>query len=100
MDTGACYEVKKCAEIVFKKGKIVKGEGLAVLDDRMKTLDPSKNEFFKFLRCEQKVKIDVKMDLERVKKEMRRRTSTLVNHNLNDKNLMQAINTRASPVAG
>ena len=23
MDTGACYGVKKCAEIVFKKGKMV-----------------------------------------------------------------------------
>ena len=29
MDTGACYGVKKCAEIVFKNGKMVKGDGLA-----------------------------------------------------------------------
>ena len=36
MDTGACYEVKKCAEIVFKKGKMVKGIGLAVLEEKMK----------------------------------------------------------------
>lgn len=100
MDTGACYGVKKCAEIVFKEGKMVKGEGLAVLDERMKTLDPSKNEFYKFLGCEQKDKIDVKMVLERVKQEVRKRTNTLVNRNLNDKNLMQAINTRVIPVAG
>ena len=36
MDTGACYGVKKCAEIVFKKGKMVKGIGLAVLEKKMK----------------------------------------------------------------
>ena len=26
MDTGACYRVKKCAEIVFRKGKMIKGK--------------------------------------------------------------------------
>ena len=31
MDTGACYGVKKCAEIVFRKGNMVKPEGLPVL---------------------------------------------------------------------
>ena len=31
MDIGACDGVKKCAEIVFRKFKMVKGEGLAVL---------------------------------------------------------------------
>ena len=29
-DIGVCYGVKKCAEIIFKRGKIVKGEGLQV----------------------------------------------------------------------
>ena len=27
-DTGACYRVAKCAEIIFERGKMVKGEGL------------------------------------------------------------------------
>ena len=27
-NTGACYGVAKCAEIIFEKGKMVKGEGL------------------------------------------------------------------------
>ena len=30
MDTGACYGVRKCSEIVFRKGKMIKREGLAV----------------------------------------------------------------------
>ena len=32
-DTGACYGVEKCAEIVFERGKMVRGEGLQVLED-------------------------------------------------------------------
>ena len=32
MDTGACYRVKKSAETVFRKSKIIKGDGLAVLN--------------------------------------------------------------------
>ena len=44
MDTGACYVVKKCAEIIFRKEKMVKGEGLPVLEEKMKALDPEMNE--------------------------------------------------------
>ena len=39
-DTGACYVVKKCAEIVFRKGKIIKGEGLAVLEEKNGCIRP------------------------------------------------------------
>ena len=38
LDTGACYGVSKCPEIVVEHGKMVKGEGLQVLQERMKTL--------------------------------------------------------------
>ena len=84
MDTGACYRVKKCAEIMFRKGKMVKGEGLMVLEDKMEALDPDKNEIYKFLGCEQADKIDVKRVMERVKKEIRKRLDHLVGLNLND----------------
>ena len=53
LDTGACYGVKKCAEIVFKRGKIIKGEGLNVIEEKMKALDPEQREIYKFLGCEQ-----------------------------------------------
>ena len=33
-DTGACYGVKICVEIDFKNGKMMKGEGLEVLEER------------------------------------------------------------------
>ena len=39
-DTGACYGVEKCAEIIFEKEKMIRGEGLQVLQERMKTMDP------------------------------------------------------------
>ena len=50
--TGECYGVSKSAEIIFKRGKMIKkkGEGLP---ERMKTIDPNDNETYKFLREEQ-----------------------------------------------
>ena len=35
-DTGACNRVTKCAEVVFETGKMVKDEGLQLLNERMK----------------------------------------------------------------
>ena len=100
MDTEVCYEVKKCTEIVFRKGKMVKGEGLPVLEEKMKALNPEKNDVCKFLGCEESDDIDVKKVLERVKKEIKKRTEHLVKLHLNDKNLMKAINCRVIPVTG
>ena len=52
-DAGACYRVAKCAEIIFERGKKVKGEGSQVLNGRMKNIDPDDNEIQKFLGVEQ-----------------------------------------------
>ena len=57
---------------------MIKGEGLAVLEEKMDALDPNKNEIYKFLGCEQADKIDVKRVMERVKKEIRRRLDHLM----------------------
>ena len=43
-DTGACYGVSKCVKIVFKRRKMAKGEGLQVLEERMKAIDSDENE--------------------------------------------------------
>ena len=100
MTTGACYGVRKCAEIVFRKGKMVKGVALAVLGEKMKAPDPEKNDVYKFLGCEQSDDIDVKTVLERIKKEIKKSTENLVKLHLNDKNLMKAIKCRVIPIAG
>ena len=52
-DAGAYCGVDKCAEVVFKRVKMVKGEGLQVLNERMKTIDPYQNEIYKFVGVEQ-----------------------------------------------
>lgn len=98
MDTGAVYGVKKCAEIVFRKGKMVRGEGLHILEERMKALDPDQNEVYKFLGCEQAEEIDTKKVMERVQKEVEQRTKNLVGLGLYDKNVVKAINCRVIPV--
>ena len=79
---------------------MVKGEGLPVLEEKMKALNPEKNDVCKFLGCEESDDIDVKKVLERVKKEIKKRTEHLVKLHLNDKNLMKAINCRVIPVTG
>ena len=69
-DTGACYGVSKCAEIVFERGKMVKGEGLPVLNERIETMDLDENEIYKFLSIEQADGIKTKVVFERVKREV------------------------------
>ena len=51
-DTGACYGVAKCIKIIFERGRMVKGEGLEVLEERMNTMDPDENDIYKFLGIE------------------------------------------------
>ena len=87
MGTGAVYGVKICAEIVFKNGKMIKGEGLGVLEERMKALDPNQNEVYKFLGCEQGEEIDVNKVMERVKREIKIKLEQIMKTSLNDKKL-------------
>ena len=60
-------QVSKCAEIVFEHGKIVRGEGLEVLEKRMKKMNPDKNEIYSFLRIEQVDGIKTKKVFEQLK---------------------------------
>ena len=57
-------------QIVFERGKMVKGEGLQELNDRMKTLDSSKNDIYKFLGVKQVDSIKMKKVYYRVKEEI------------------------------
>ena len=99
LDTGACYGVKKCAEIVFVRGKMVQAEGLEVLEERMKALDPGQNENYKFLGCEQAEQMDTQAVFDRVRTEMDKRVKLLTATELYEKNMINAINTRVIPVA-
>ena len=78
---------------------MIKGEGLSVLQERMKTLDPNDNETYRFLGVEQSGGIKKKDVMERVKIEVIRRLELLTKTELNDENLMTAINSEIIPVA-
>ena len=55
---------------------------------------------YKFLRCEEAERLDMKKVMERHKIQMEQRTRKLIGERLHDKNLVKAINCRAIPVAG
>ena len=42
-------EYRNVQKIVFESDKMVRGEGLVVLEERIKTMDPDENEIYKFL---------------------------------------------------
>ena len=98
-DTRACYGVSKCLEVIFEHGKMVRGEGLQVLQERMKPLDPDENEIYKFLGIEQADGIRTKTVFEKVKEEVSKRVKMMANTELNDANLIKAINMKVIPVA-
>ena len=98
-DTGACYGVSKCAEIVFEHGKMVRGEGLTVLDERMETMNPDGNEIYKFFDIKQADGIKSKVILECVKNKVEKRVKMLVITELDDTNLDSTINVKVIPVA-
>ena len=70
IDTGPCYRVKKCAEIAFRKDKIMTGI-LLVFKEKIGLFNLNKNEICIFPGDRQADKINVKQLMERVKKEIR-----------------------------
>ena len=98
-DIGACYGVAKRAEIVFDRGKMVKGEGLHVLSKIMKTADRYENEIYKFLGAEQTDGIEKKKMYNGVNKENSRRMNIMTRTELNNENLVEAINIKVYLVA-
>ena len=78
---------------------MVRGEGLPMLEERMKTMDPDENEIYKFLGVEQAEGMKTKNLFERVKNEVKKITKMLVETELNDANLIRAINEKVIPVA-
>ena len=74
-------------------------EGLLVLDNRMEAMDPDENKIYKFLEVEQADGINTKAVFERVKSKVEKRVKMLVNTELNDTNLISAINLKVVSVA-
>ena len=53
------WSIEMC-KVVFERGKMVRGKGLEVLEERMKAIEPDENELFKFLGIEQVDGIKIK----------------------------------------
>ena len=97
-DTGACQGVAKRLDIIFERGKMVKGEEFQVLNERMKTIDSAENEIYKFFGVEVADGIQKEV-YNRLKEEINRRMNIIIRTELNNKNLVKAINTKVIPVA-
>ena len=78
---------------------MVKGEGLEVLEEGIKVTDSDKNEIFKLLGKEQADGFKTKKVFERVKGKVNKRVKMLTNTELNDVNLVSAVNTKVISVA-
>ena len=98
-DSNRFYGVAIFPEIAFEKGKIVKGEVLQGLNEKIKALDPNKNEIYKLLGVEQADGIKMKEVYSKVKEEISGRINIITRTELSDKNLVKAINTKVISVA-
>ena len=78
---------------------MARGEGFQVLEERMKTMDPDENETYKFLGIAQADGIWTKTIFKGVKEKVLNRMKIITNTELNDANLIKAINTKVIPVA-
>ena len=85
-DTGACYGVSKCAGIGFKLGKMVQGEGLQVLQERMEVFDPNRDEVYRFLGVEQSNGIKANNIYRSVKDKVTNRMWLLLKSELSNEN--------------
>ena len=64
----------------------------------MKTMDPDGNELYKFLGIEQADGFQTKRVFERVKEEVLKMVKMIANTELNDANLVKAINMKIIPI--
>ena len=96
MDTGAQYGVKKCAEAVYERGVLMNGEPLLINGEVMRSMETK--DLYKFLGFEEGNGIAEKVIKKKVMVEMESRIEELIDCELNDRNLIKAINTRALPV--
>ena len=69
----------------------MKGEGLQVLNERMRTIDPDEKKIYKFLGDAQADRIKKKEVYNRVKEEISRRINIITRTELND-NMVKTIN--------
>ena len=96
LDTGAMYGVKKCAEVVYKQGKLVESEDLKLGEEEVRAMKPK--DTYKFLGIEEDEGIAKNVVVARNVEEMDQRLEKLQAQELNDRSLIKAIDTCVLPV--
>ena len=92
-DTGMTFRVSKCADVMYKRGKMIKGEGLQINNSKAEFLDPESAECYKFLGIEEgDGQLDDKAK-ERVIEECFKRVESLCNTEWYERNMIKALNT-------
>ena len=93
-DSGMKFGVSKCQEIVYNRGKMIRGFGMTLKEGEVRALDPSKSEYYTFLGVEE---ADGQMDRlakERVNNKAFHCLQQLLPLELYERNLIKAINTK------
>jgi hypothetical protein len=98
-DVGMRFGVKKCAEIIYQRGKMVKGNGMEILEGKISSLDPTKSEFYTFLGVEEANGQIDKAVKQRVLTKCFAVASKLMGMQLYERNLIRAINTKVMAMA-
>jgi hypothetical protein len=92
---GMRFGIAKCAEIIYKRGKMVKGEGLELIEGRINALDPEQKEFYTFLGMEEgEGHLDMKVK-ERVTEKCFSLVNQLADMELYERNFVKAVNSKA-----
>jgi hypothetical protein len=91
------FGLDKCAKIVFKKGKLVHSQNLAV-DKYREIQELEQGKTYKYLGIEESDSIQHQQMKERLKKEYTRRLRMILKSELNAKNKSTATGTLAVPV--
>ena len=97
-DTGKKFGVSKCAEVVYKRGKMTKGKGLQIDNNEGECLDPEDNEYYEFLGIEEDDGQLYEKAKERVIEECFKRIESLHKTELYERNMIKALNTMCMSV--
>ena len=92
-DTGMTFGVSKCAEAVYKRGKMTKNKRLQIDNNKAECLNPEECKYYKFLDIEEgDGQLDEKAK-ERVIEECFKRVESLRSTELYERNMIKALNT-------
>ena len=93
-DTGMQFGIDKCVTIVVKRGKVITSDGIILPDEnRIKSMNEDCS--YKYLGVLESDQVKQKEIKEKLSDEYKRRVRKSLQSKLNERNMVQAINTWA-----